>query len=158
MLCAGCKQAEATVHLTEIEGNSIVKVHLCAECAKHKGVAVPVGEALAGLIAKLPGPPADSEPDLACPVCGLTLSRYRQVGRLGCGNCYRAFGAPLAEMIRRLQRGETHAGKTPGQAGPAPDQLQAMLAAAVSREDFEQAAWIRDLLRETGSAEAEAGE
>ena len=50
MLCCVCKQKEATVHLTQIEGEKVHKVDLCEDCAKQKGVNDPTGFALADLL------------------------------------------------------------------------------------------------------------
>jgi len=156
MLCANCQKNEATVHLTEIEGNQVVKVHLCADCARSKGVAIPVTQALANLIANLPAQEETDAAAVACPKCGLTLADYRQSGRLGCGECYRAFSVPLGELISRLQQGESHTGKRPGGEGPTREQIAAALAAAVEREDYEQAARLRDLQGKDG-ANSDAG-
>ncbi len=37
MLCGGCQQKEATVHLTMIVAKEIQNVELCEECAKVSG-------------------------------------------------------------------------------------------------------------------------
>src|SRR6266403_164975 len=50
LLCCICKEKEATVHLTQIQGDKVQKVDLCEECAKTKGVNDPTGFSLAGLL------------------------------------------------------------------------------------------------------------
>ena len=55
MLCCICKEKEATVHLTQVAGESMQKFDLCEECAKTKGVNDPTGFSLAGLMLELGG-------------------------------------------------------------------------------------------------------
>ena len=40
MLCCICKERNATVHYTKIDGDKVQKVDLCEECSKTKGVNV----------------------------------------------------------------------------------------------------------------------
>ena len=49
MLCCICKERNATVHYTKIDGDKVQKVDLCEECSKTKGVNDPVGFELADL-------------------------------------------------------------------------------------------------------------
>ena len=50
MLCCICKERNATVHYTKIDGDKVQKVDLCEECSKTKGVNDPVGFELADLL------------------------------------------------------------------------------------------------------------
>jgi len=56
MLCGICKQTKATVHLTQIVGETMQTMDLCEKCARTKGVNDPTGFSLADLLASMGGP------------------------------------------------------------------------------------------------------
>ncbi|NLE60258.1 MAG: DNA helicase UvrBC, partial [Planctomycetes bacterium] len=93
-----------------------------------------------------------------CPDCGITFVEFRNQGLLGCANDYEVFGRALTSVIERAQDGQTrHTGKRPGQTvqiDPVQQErfrLQRELREAIEREDYEQAARIRDQLGELQS-------
>lgn len=157
MLCANCKKNEATVHLTEIEGNQIVKVHLCPACAQHKGVATPVVEALKNLSENISERQVSEEPGEVCSVCGLSFREFREVGRLGCPNCYRDLGRPLRELLAFIHKGTKHEGKVPDAGRRERHRLRKAIEAAVAREDYEEASRLRDLLGRDSPGDGDAG-
>src|SRR3989338_8713486 len=88
MLCDVCKEAEATVHLTQVINGKVQKVDLCEACAKEKGVSDPAGFSLADLLLGLgAGENIQAEPGVVrCSVCGLTQADFKKTGRLGCSH------------------------------------------------------------------------
>ncbi len=162
--CEVCHQREAVVHLTIVEGGEVRTVHLCSRCAAERGVATeaevlatPLGAFLAAMGssgAMLAAAAATAE---HCPACDATLADFQASGRLGCPTCWEAFDRPLRELLRRLHGATRHIGEAaiPRDGGAAtasvPDQrirLRAALQAAVAAERFEEAAVIRDRLRD----------
>jgi protein arginine kinase activator len=163
MRCDNCHQREAVVNLTQIANDQKVEVHLCEKCAAEKGIEtaaslgkIPVGSFVAALGkaseagAGLPGPTASG----TCPSCGASLVDFRESGRLGCGECYRAFEGPLRDLLRRLHGASRHLGERylapgeePGEEAPTTAQLREQLKLAVETESFELAAELRDRLR-----------
>ena len=87
-------------------------------------------------------------PASSCPACGLTVSDLQRTGRLGCACCYEMFHPIIAPQLHRFHHGTHHVGKTPRHHSFAyrKEELRAALAHAVSTEDFEQAALLRDQL------------
>jgi len=89
-----------------------------------------------------------------CPHCHMRGCDFRKTGRLGCARCYETFEAELAPMLAAMHKGMHHVGKKPHHLGVAQDKagerekLKAQLAAAVRDELYEEAARLRDLLRE----------
>jgi protein arginine kinase activator len=89
-----------------------------------------------------------------CPNCGLTYVQFRQTGRLGCSQCYEAFSQRLIPLIKRIQGSTEHTGKIPlrrGHGAQRQRQLETLrvnLNRAVAREEFEEAARLRDQIRE----------
>ena len=157
-----CDQCErpATIHLTEIVEGQKIEKHLCEECAAGEGITVksnvPISQLLENFILQSGGDEDTPEPDeLQCDVCGLTFSQFRQEGQLGCPNDYDAFEPAMAGLLERAHDGATqHVGKVPSRAGT--DQkkqntllrLRADLKKAVQAEQYEEAAALRDRIKE----------
>ena len=161
MLCDTCKERDAVINLTQVEHDSKVTLHLCAECAQQKGVETgatvlksPIGDFMKvlskGGTSLLPTP-ADG---VRCADCGSTLKDFRESGRLGCAHCYLAFETHLRDLLRRLHGSSQHVGErfvTPGAADADPRaqllDLRDQLRRAVESENFELAAELRDRIR-----------
>jgi protein arginine kinase activator len=158
MLCSICKEKEAKVHYTQIVGDKIQKVNLCEECAKTKGVNDPASFSLADLMLGLG---ASQEIDqssrgveLKCPRCGFTQADFKKAGRLGCPECYKTFAEGLEGLLKTMHKGTRHIGKVPEslrQTRDVSDQLKTLqkkLNRAIEAEDFEQAALLRDEIKQ----------
>ncbi len=133
---------------------------------------------LAGLLNNELGfAPAKQTPSAPqCRNCGLTYDDFRQVGQFACSHCYEEFEPYLEGLFRRVQGGTEHVGKAPRRAAaaagktgakptaaapPAPtptpqerlERLRQELAAAISREEYERAAELRDEIRKLEKAD-----
>lgn len=60
MMCALCKDKEATVHLCQVEGDKTESLDLCEDCAKTKGLNDPKSISLEALLESLEDPTGDS--------------------------------------------------------------------------------------------------
>jgi protein arginine kinase activator len=103
---------------------------------------------------------------LFCPSCGTKFSTFREEGLLGCPQCYEEFRFPLGAYLHKTQGAESHwiASDTFGDIGLVADghknegggeraegeiniaRLKLELSDAISREDYERAAQLRDML------------
>jgi protein arginine kinase activator len=154
-----CKQNAAQVHLTQIVEDKIKKVDLCEDCAKHKGVNDPAGFAITDLLLGLGAAQemahSGAGEDLTCPNCGFSAADFKKAGRLGCSQCYVTFSESLENLLKTMHKGTRHVGKVPQSLRQSRDlverlkQLQKKLDKAVTDEDFEQAAGLRDEIRNT---------
>lgn len=161
-LCTQCQEREAVVRLTQVHDDQVVTLRLCEKCAAERGVETgvglgqtPLGDFLAaiGNVGPAVGPPAVGDVEI-CPGCGGTLADFRSTGRLGCAACWDAFAGALGPLVRRLH-GSTHhtgtayapPGETAGSRAEERRRLESQLASAVTSEDFELAAELRDRLR-----------
>lgn len=161
MLCDICGKKEATVHLTEIVNNQVTKLHLCEECAKEKGTEMEEHFGLNDLLAGLADLGANVEPEmverLKCPACGFTYHDFKKVGRLGCSECYEAFKTKLAPLLKRIHGADRHVGKIPLMIGKTVkdtrnlQELKIKMEKAIREEEFEEAARLRDQIREMES-------
>jgi protein arginine kinase activator len=158
MLCCICKEREATVHLTQIAGDKMQKVDLCEECAKTKGVNDPTGFSLADLLLGLGASQeidqAAGGVELKCPRCNFTQADFKKAGRLGCPDCYKTFAEGLEGLLKSMHKGTRHAGKVPEALRQTRDisdrlkSLQKKLTKAIEDENFEQAAHLRDEIKQ----------
>lgn len=160
MICNICGTQEATIHLTEIVNNQMAEIHLCESCAQEKGTNFKthfaVGDLLGGLADLQQFTKAGKTLSGKCDSCGLTYEDFGKNGRLGCAQCYQSFSKMLLPLIKRIQRSTTHVGKRPGllkatkSSGVAHDLkvLQDRLRKTVQMEEFENAASIRDEIRQ----------
>lgn len=159
MLCDACHKNEATVHLTEIINDNVTKLNLCEACARAKGAEMEEHFGLSDLLAGLSDIGAGSQPHLEdvvkCGECGLTYKDFRKTGRFGCGNCYEAFKAHIAPLLKRIHGADRHVGKVPVITGAKTvkdtrtlQELRMKMEKAIGMEEFEEAAKLRDKIRE----------
>jgi protein arginine kinase activator len=165
MSCDQCREREAVIHLTQIVNEQVTTLHLCEKCAAEKGVEspgsavkTPLGSFLAAMGKQTEQPTTARSAD-TCARCGASFQDFRESGRLGCPDCYRAFESPLRDLLRRLHGSTHHLGEryvereapAPVTAEPPVRQqaadLREQLRLAVETENFELAAELRDRLR-----------
>ncbi len=121
----------------------------------------PTGFSLADLLLGL-GAAQDMEQatggvEVKCPHCGFTQADFKKAGRLGCAECYQVFSEGLEGLLKTMHKGTKHMGKFPAVLKESRDlsdklkQLQRKLDKAISEEDFEVAAQLRDELKQVRS-------
>ena len=167
MVCDACKKQQATVHLTEIVNDQMTELHLCEACANEKGAQVESHFGLADLLAGLAdvGKATDVEEEAAvktCANCGMTYDDFRRVGRLGCAECYTTYKRSLASLLKRIHGAPHHVGKAPIRLLKTPtskmelSEVKRRLEKAIEMEEFEEAARLRDRVREMEQQEQRA--
>ncbi len=148
-----CGEKEANIHLTQMVNDDVKNLHLCEACAAASGLDVNSPMSLTDVLLGLDGKKEDDGkplPDRVCSVCQMHFSDFKKTSRLGCQRCYESFEEYLAPLIDDMQKGGQHMGKVPSRraANPALPRsllsLQGALRAAVTKENYEEAARIRD--------------
>ena len=179
-LCEECGQSEACYTISVMMGGQITQRHLCADCMAKMNMNLAAGNIkhlLSAIMSAITGaeegenPPAvaPEDDDLAggapaCERCGTTLSQFTKSGHLGCPHCYTAFREQLTPMLQQIHGRVQHAGRKPIEDEAAQhrralhDNLTRQLAQAVSLEDFETAALLRDQLRRLNTPEGGEGD
>jgi protein arginine kinase activator len=165
MLCHECNKRDATLHFTKILNGNKTEIHLCDQCAREKGEYIPgsnsfsIHQLLSGLLNFEQAMPNSSnrppqQKELACDKCGMTIYQFARAGRFGCAQCYHTFSAKLDPMLRRVHSGNTtHIGKIPKRIGKdihlhrQIEQLKQQLQQHIMKEEFEEAAKLRDEIR-----------
>jgi len=149
------------VFYTQVTNGKMKKTALCESCAQKQGVTDPNGLLMADQLMGMPLAQKVAEtPDFlkegaaaVCPSCQFSLEDYRKVGRLGCGDCYLAFGAEIEQRLSSLHKGLEHSGRAPSGLLELElkrsliDRLNNDLEKAIASEDYEAAATIRDELQ-----------
>ncbi|HHV65938.1 MAG TPA: DNA helicase UvrBC [Peptococcaceae bacterium] len=166
MLCQNCHAREATVHFTKIVNGQATQMHFCSECAqKVQGFSfgfslhpVMVSDFLQAIFGVNPagqaGQPCNVLQQEKCPGCGKTFAQIQRTGKMGCSRCYEKFEPQMELLLRRIHGGGTHVGKTPLRCGAAfrteqeKSRLKSKLQELIEREEFEEAAKVRDRIRE----------
>ena len=162
----------ASIFLTQIVEGKTRDLALCEECARKKGIFDPrklslaeqflppelsgdVEQFIRAMIAEsFSHGGEEEERSLAadelteCPSCHYKLVDFQNTGLLGCPDCYEAFAAEFDDF----EEGEDSA-DTPAREEPEPSvssqkkRLEAMLRHAVQRENYEEAARLRDQIK-----------
>jgi len=183
IVCQLCSKNQATTHLTELtaDGSGHRELHLCAGCIAANQLRLeagppPIAEILASKTASEIGDateaaeaisdPSDEMAEAAppCPQCGLTFAEFAANNRFGCAHDYSAFHTRIDTLLRRYHGSNQHIGRLPVARIAAADgvsvrraQLDAALREAVSSENYERAAQLRDELRRLGGETSATG-
>lgn len=156
MQCERCHKNIASVHLTEIIKGEKIEKHLCEQCAKEEGYTIKTHVSLQDLLTAFISAHGEAS-DMAettCPDCGMSYVDFRNEGRLGCPNDYEIFREALDPLMEKVHGTVEHTGKVPSRAGESQRKqrdlmtMRRAMRAAVEREDYEEAARLRDLIKE----------
>lgn len=165
MKCQHCNNNEATTYIKKNINGRVTEMHLCSECAAELGVmdefspesffndtffgsflgaGVPAMNILSGID--------------HCEYCGSTFNDIVKNGRVGCANCYSKFEDRLQQSITKMHgNAAKHIGKNVTYTQEADEEktavtelekLKNQLREAVKEQRFEDAAVLRDKIKE----------
>ncbi|UOE94221.1 UvrB/UvrC motif-containing protein [Alkalihalobacillus sp. LMS39] len=163
MKCQECNERPASLHFTKIVNGEKTEFHICEQCAKEKGEYNPnsnsfsIHQLLSGLLnfehAVQDTNKRVAKPEM-CPKCNMSYEQFVRLGRFGCAHCYETFKPKLEPVLKRVHGGNhTHGGKIPKRIGGSIEirkkiaELKEELKEQVAKEEFENAALIRDKIR-----------
>lgn len=165
MICDLCKKNEATVHITKILNGDKKELSLCEKCSKEKGElnfyspidissSFTFQNILSGIMEHVGSVGKDAKNSyIYCENCGTNYSEFKQRGLAGCSECYKSFSETINPIIKRVQGNIEHTGKIPKKLGRHIIEkkkllkLKEDLQKAITAEEYEKAAEIRDLIR-----------
>ena len=158
MLCQKCGKNTATTHIKTVINGKVTEQNLCSYCAANNGYVGFQGGSLSKILASMLGQTMESNSNLSarrCSCCGSCFADIAQTGKVGCAECYSEFGGELLPYLKRIHGSTLHTGKVPGikelvvtKKENSIDELKAQLAALVAGEKYEEAAIIRDKIKE----------
>jgi protein arginine kinase activator len=153
--CQKCALKPATFHITDvISEEQYEEQHLCEECY-HKFYEPSVQPGVKGETGVVEeGDETGALGQRVCPNCGIRFVEFRNSGRLGCPHDYQEFREELLPLLENIHGEVRHCGKIPRrqpqnkQAQNELLQLRKQLQQAVTREAYEEAAQLRDRIRQ----------
>ncbi len=171
--CEICQKAPATVHLTNINNNIKTEMHMCESCAEKNGVHIHKTFSFEKVFTQKKPNSLNSidfvlssenkgndekknKPDIVCDKCGMKWKEFRKGGRFGCSNDYEVFKKGLVPLLDEIHGATQHnIGKVPAQNVQANQynqllELKRQLRDAVTKEDYESAARLRDAIEAMG--------
>ena len=161
MICDQCNKNPATIRLTMVMDGKVQEKNLCHSClgqVQHSESEFDLN-GLVGFLSNFLGeshaPKQEHDPNdaLKCSECGSTYKEFRENGLLGCAHCYAAFAKPLEQVLKGVHGNTKHVGFTPDHLEESVsdilkiDRLKQELQQAISAEEFERAAELRDYIR-----------
>lgn len=172
MLCEKCKKNNATLFYEENINGKKRSYALCKDCADELqsrgelpkpdalfdtfGFASPftaLHDSLFGSLFGIPEHTMQLSEEKKCPSCGATLDDFRRRGKAGCPDCYRTFSEELEPTIRSIHGNAKHSGRAPVRFKAKHEEenqlksLKKELKEAISNENFEKAAELRDKIK-----------
>lgn len=93
------------------------------------------------------------ESPLVCTRCGTHYADFEQSGLLGCPDCYLSFENKITSLLVRIHGSSKHIGSRPvhlrmkGSVANL-NQLKTQLKTAITRQNYEEAARLRDLIKD----------
>lgn len=163
MLCSNCNKNKATIHYKTVTNGVAREMHLCSECAGEMGLGEKYldlfGDGLNfnsifnHLFANGNGKLTTST-TLKCDGCGTDFGTFHSTGLLGCDKCYDVFADAVETMLQKTQGATSHNGKITGADKEKISKqnelrdLKANLQKAILEEKYEEAAVLRDKIKE----------
>lgn len=159
MLCDKCGKNEATVHMMQNINGQVSEINLCSECAKQAESAwgfhpFDMNDIFQSFF-DTGSIFTSSLPSLACKTCSTTLDSFKKTGLLGCPDCYDSLRQDIEPIISTMHGSTEHKGQRPeGEANPEStkenkvEMLNAQLQQAIAEERYEDAAKIRDEIKQ----------
>ncbi len=168
MQCEKCREKIATIHLTEIIKGIRSEVHLCEECAREIGLnsklsnfSLSVSDMLSFLDADNCAVCDDISDNSVCSACSTAMPEITDNYIAGCQCCYSTFNKEIEEHLENNNIIPRHTGKVPINFKTVENfrkeekcrdinvhHLQESLVKAVDSENYEEAAAIRDKIKE----------
>jgi protein arginine kinase activator len=163
-----CKKNEATVKIVKVVGMGKTEINVCSECANYLlGNTISsisfsqknLNEILGNLLNTFykyseQDNYSSSDIELKCINCGLTYNEFVKTGKLGCSKCYETFARQMKPLLERLHGNSEHTGKIPDEIKAHNDRIKKIniikeeLKKAISKEEYEKAAKLRDIIIE----------
>jgi protein arginine kinase activator len=137
-----------------------IEINLCEDCARETGnIILPFfdgfGSIFSGLIGyNSPQPANKVAKNKACMGCGETLEQFYSTGKFGCAKCYDTFSEELVPLLKKIHGSSQYVSAAKEENGekaimdPEMVELKLQLKQAIEQEDFENAAVLRDKIKQ----------
>lgn len=169
MLCQNCGENEANTRYTQIINGEKKEMFLCEECSHKLGINnmnlnMPIDFAsfLGGILEDYDNDfirIGAGEKEEKCEYCNMTYDEFIENGKIGCANCYKIFQPKIDSILKRLDGNTEYLGRKSKAHKMKETQikketnkhdiekLQMKLKQAIQEERYEEAAKIRDEIK-----------
>jgi protein arginine kinase activator len=157
MLCDDCRNKPASIFFKEVLPDKTVELHLCDECASKRGLLVTKKLSPQEILQKLLRQKSAQDEKIICSNCYMSLAEFKRVGRFGCNQCITTFDDHIKHLIKQIHQSDRHIGRKSSSGtkkGFEIYKLREDLKNALDSEAYEDAAKIRDKLRDYGIEDA----
>ena len=148
MICSNCGKNNASITYKQNINGKKITLNLCDNCAHEIGIFNSFDDIFSPMI-------LDFEyvlpEEIKCKKCGYTLSKYRSTGLFGCDECYNTFKKEIDEILLKIQgknRQIKEEKNIKKESINQIDKLKQELQELVKQEKFEEAAVIRDKIKD----------
>lgn len=172
MLCDNCGKHEASIKLTQIINGKKTEMMICEECGQKMGIA-DIGFEMPIDISDFLGdfefenekfmPFNVCQQQTRCKKCDMTYDEFLESGKFGCEECYKTFGNKIDTVLKRIQGTDSYIGRKANhnetnkiqevKTNNKLDELQNKLKQAIKEERYEDAAKIRDEIKNMNKEE-----
>lgn len=172
MYCENCGQNNAYIKCTQIVNGNKIEMFLCEECSKELGIdnfniQMDFSTFLSDFLSKFEEdnilPKLLKQEELKCKRCNSTFEDFISTGRFGCPECYTTYEEKIDPLLRSIQGANRHIGRLgkideteevlqekdqSTQNSIQIEELNKKLKGAIKEERYEEAAIIRDKIKE----------
>ncbi|MBE6605922.1 MAG: hypothetical protein E7635_02655 [Ruminococcaceae bacterium] len=158
MLCTDCNKNMASVFYEHTVNGKTNSLSLCSECAKKRGILSSdmLFSEILSIPFKVKSTPTSHK---VCSLCGSDETNFIRDGKVSCPVCYETFETELESPIKRIHSNVSHIGRAPAKYKKQSDKkrvlegLKRQLEQAVKNQEYENAAVLRDKIREIEACE-----
>lgn len=172
MLCQKCNENEANVKYTQVINGDKKEMFLCEKCSKEMEIGninfnIPInfssffGDLLENYSDTEFLPNIIKQEELKCDICNMTFSEFINTGKFGCANCYNVFSNKIDPILKNIHLSNRYIGRKPlllnekaevknkkqNNNNSEIEKLKERLNKAIKEENYEEAAKIRDEIR-----------
>ena len=148
MICSNCGKNNASITYKQNINGKKITLNLCDNCAHEIGIFNSFDDIFSPM--RLDFEYVLPE-EIKCKKCGYTLSKYRSTGLFGCDECYKTFKKEIDEILLKIQgknRQIKEEKNIKKESINQVDKLKQELQELVNQEKFEEAAVIRDKIKD----------
>ncbi len=153
MICDKCGKNEAEVFVEKIINGYKEKYNLCKDCAGSIEATLPFTINISDFLTGLKSINQQHKTLVSCKNCNMSYDQFEKLGKFGCEHCYNAFEGELPALFKRIHGSDIHVGELHSKKLKL-QELKAQLSESILKEDYENAAILRDKIKEIQEGDA----
>ena len=143
MKCSNCGKSDANIKYKQNVNGEETSLNLCSVCAEKLNLFNNFEDIFSPMIIDLDYILPEQ---IKCKTCGYTLTKYKSTGLLGCAECYSTFRKEMDSILQKIQLKTRHIPEIKQELNEI-ENLRNKLKGLIEKEEFEEAAKIRDEIK-----------